>query len=527
MKLRKYKRVIAFIIVVVMLLTTTTACEIRVPEEPQPLPTAMPAVTQTADIDDVEPTEVPIIEYNVSFSAEGGDGTMIDFECAVGEIFEVPFCGYTYSGYEFAGYWDGWKLVFPGSEYEMISQDIILLAQWTKISSSGGGGGGGGGSSSSSSSSSTPTPTTTPTPTQTPTITPVSSSVEGSSASNVSVQTSENISSIFTADELASDEEKKVELQVNTQGYLTASNTGAITTLNKDETVKWQYDGLPIYDISLTKQVGDNESQNVTDLGGENITITMDISDCLDADEDREFSMIRIHDGVATALEDIDEDDNTITFETSQFSTYQLAYKVIYNHDDDGSTSSGFVDEDGDGRDDVTGLDQYYTDPIPDGMPAPVEPDADSVDKTTTYTATLTIRCDTILDNLGDLNSELMHYFVSENGEEAVLADGVILEKHEITFYEGESVYDVLCREVETYGIHMESEFTPIYNSAYIEGIHNLYEFSCGPLSGWMYCVNGWYPNYGCSRYQLKEGDAIEWNYTCDLGADLGEDWLG
>lgn len=63
---------------------------------------------------------------------------------------------------------------------------------------------------------------------------------------------------------------------------------------------------------------------------------------------------------------------------------------------------------------------------------------------------------------------------------------------------------------------------TPIYNSAYIEGIGNLYEFDCGELSGWMYKVNGWFPNYGCSRYRLKSGDRVEWVYTCDLGRDVG-----
>ena len=59
-------------------------------------------------------------------------------------------------------------------------------------------------------------------------------------------------------------------------------------------------------------------------------------------------------------------------------------------------------------------------------------------------------------------------------------------------------------------------------NSAYVEGINNLYEFDVGSLSGWMYNVNGWYPNYGCSRYQVKDGDVVEWRYTCDLGYDLG-----
>ena len=67
-----------------------------------------------------------------------------------------------------------------------------------------------------------------------------------------------------------------------------------------------------------------------------------------------------------------------------------------------------------------------------------------------------------------------------------------------------------------------KSDNTPIYNSAYIEGIANLYEFDCGELSGWMYKVNGWFPNYGCSRYRLTEGDVVEWVYTCDLGNDVG-----
>ena len=69
--------------------------------------------------------------------------------------------------------------------------------------------------------------------------------------------------------------------------------------------------------------------------------------------------------------------------------------------------------------------------------------------------------------------------------------------------------------------IHMEFENVPLYNSAYIEGIANIYEFDCGELSGWMYKVNDWFPNYGCSRYGLKDGDRVEWVYTCNLGKDV------
>ena len=159
-----------------------------------------------------------------------------------------------------------------------------------------------------------------------------------------------------------------------------------------------------------------------------------------------------------------------------------------------------------------TGKDKYLTDPVPEGKPLPVEPqDVEFSD--VTHTCTLSVRCNTILDNIDWLDPEKV---------ELVPEDGVIFPATTVTFYEGESVFNVLQREMRKAGIHMEFEDTPMYNSAYIEGINNLYEFDCGELSGWMYKVNGWFPNYGCSRYQLKEGDTIEWVYTCDLGVDVG-----
>ena len=159
------------------------------------------------------------------------------------------------------------------------------------------------------------------------------------------------------------------------------------------------------------------------------------------------------------------------------------------------------------------GKDKYFTDPVPAGRPNPVEPEDQNVNTGSSLTCTFSIECSTILNNLDMLDPEKL---------EMVPSNGVILETVTVTFYEGESVFDVLQRICKEYGIHMEAEWTPIYNSAYVEGIHNLYEFDCGALSGWMYSVNDWYPNYGCSRYRLKEGDVVQWRYTCDLGNDVG-----
>ena len=55
-----------------------------------------------------------------------------------------------------------------------------------------------------------------------------------------------------------------------------------------------------------------------------------------------------------------------------------------------------------------------------------------------------------------------------------------------------------------------------------LDSFKNLFEFSAGSNSGWMYRVNGKFPNYGCSLYDVKSGDVIEWLYTCDLGHDIG-----
>ncbi|MDE7156820.1 MAG: DUF4430 domain-containing protein [Lachnospiraceae bacterium] len=149
----------------------------------------------------------------------------------------------------------------------------------------------------------------------------------------------------------------------------------------------------------------------------------------------------------------------------------------------------------------------------PEGTSMPEEPDIQEVDTRKIYTCTLSIECTSILNHLSDLDPDKL---------DILPKNGIIFPAQTVTFYEGETVYDVLqsvCRENK---IHMEASWTPMYNSAYVEGIGNLYEFDCGSGSGWMYRVDGWYPNYGCSRYQLKQGDKIEWRYTCDLGKDIG-----
>ena len=126
----------------------------------------------------------------------------------------------------------------------------------------------------------------------------------------------------------------------------------------------------------------------------------------------------------------------------------------------------------------------------------------------------IAIYCNTILDNWDNLDGDKAGY---------VPSDGVLLYPVTVEFEDGETVFDVLCRACSSAGIQLEYSWTPMYNSYYVEGIGNLYEFDCGSESGWMYKVNGWFPNYGCSSYTLSDGDVIVWCYTCNgLGADVG-----
>ena len=136
-------------------------------------------------------------------------------------------------------------------------------------------------------------------------------------------------------------------------------------------------------------------------------------------------------------------------------------------------------------------------------------------------TVTLVIRCDTLSRDMDRLENPAIKDYIPE--------DGTILAK---TTYKGttdNTVFDALNTLCRNNDIQLEFSYTPLYASYYIEGINYLYEFDGGPQSGWMYKVNEWFPNYGCSSYYLHDGDNIVWCYTCEgLGADVGADeWMG
>lgn len=156
------------------------------------------------------------------------------------------------------------------------------------------------------------------------------------------------------------------------------------------------------------------------------------------------------------------------------------------------------------------------TDPEPSApaqpdTPAQPEPEPEPEEKST---CTISVRCDTILNNMDSLDPDKAGY---------VPSSGILLSKTTVTISDGDSAYDVLKRACSAAGLQLEASYTAAYGSYYVEGIGHLYEFDCGPESGWMYKVNGWFPNYGCSSYTVSDGDNIVFCYTCNgLGADVG-----
>ena len=120
---------------------------------------------------------------------------------------------------------------------------------------------------------------------------------------------------------------------------------------------------------------------------------------------------------------------------------------------------------------------------------------------------TLSVRCDRVFNDISRLDDAKIS-LIPENG--------IIFPETSVEFFEGESVFNVLTRELKKKKIHIEFVTNPMYNSAYVEGISNLYEFDCGANSGWVYLVNGKSPPCGSSQYMLKNKDKIEWVYICN-----------
>jgi len=85
--------------------------------------------------------------------------------------------------------------------------------------------------------------------------------------------------------------------------------------------------------------------------------------------------------------------------------------------------------------------------------------------------------------------------------------------KYSMEDMEGASAYDVLAALCSDKGWSVEG------SSSYVSAINGLAEFDCGATSGWMYSINGKYPNVSAGEYTVKKNDKIVWKYVTSMQA--------
>lgn len=134
-------------------------------------------------------------------------------------------------------------------------------------------------------------------------------------------------------------------------------------------------------------------------------------------------------------------------------------------------------------------------------------------------TVSITIDCKTILQNESKLDKAKKDF---------VPDDGIIFSGN-VEIDDGDTAFDALKKACEgnhcnsdckwcKNGIKLEYTYTPMYKTYYVEGIHQLYEFDCGSTSGWLFSVNGKFPETGSSSYVVKPGDDLLFIYSCEPG---------
>lgn len=140
--------------------------------------------------------------------------------------------------------------------------------------------------------------------------------------------------SIFTSEELASGTDLQVQLIANQMDVSAVAQKDMQTI----QSVAGKKKLGSVIDLSIAKVVN-GQSTLISELSAP-IRVTINIPEELRADNHK-FSVIRLHEGVATELSDLDNDPNTVTISTDKFSTYTLVYEEIETTSSVGSPKTG------------------------------------------------------------------------------------------------------------------------------------------------------------------------------------------
>ena len=109
---------------------------------------------------------------------------------------------------------------------------------------------------------------------------------------------------------------------------------------------------------------------------------------------------------------------------------------------------------------------------------------------------------------------------------------GTIISKIKVPFAQGDTVADVTLRLLDAKGFtytHSGTTKSDFYLAAIgsftVRGVdyESFGEFDAGTGSGWMITLNKEFIAQGASEFEVENGDVIRWQYTCQLGADIGD----
>lgn len=134
---------------------------------------------------------------------------------------------------------------------------------------------------------------------------------------------------------LTEDEKQKVQNGTNVRIVLEVQDAGSSVSAEDKENINQALNGFTVgkyLNIDLYKLVGANRT-DITETA-KKIRIVITVPDSLKnmgSNKTRTFAVIRVHDGRAELLTDLDSSADTITIETDRFSTYAIVYKDSSN----------------------------------------------------------------------------------------------------------------------------------------------------------------------------------------------------
>lgn len=162
----------------------------------------------------------------------------------------------------------------------------------------------------------------------------ISTDIEkGENAPTVKIPASNELANMLLTPEEKQQVEKGTDIRIVLKVEDASKNvSGADKVLIESALKNGAADGYSIgqyLDINLIKIIGGNNSSRISKTNSK-IKIAITVPEALrntDSGRTRTFAVIRVHDGKAELLNDIDSRADTITIETDRFSTYGIVYK--------------------------------------------------------------------------------------------------------------------------------------------------------------------------------------------------------